>query len=132
MKVGRLTKPHAYATVTCAIFHEIPPQGTARSASMPGTAQEENEVKAKRASYLSDIDEQTAKTHRTSSIRPSLAPLRVAPKTSVELVEFFTQSYVKDEFAGVFRPLWDTMHLRVRTKPPTPITSREAMLCCRE
>ena len=34
---------------------------------------------------------------------------------SVELVEYFTNNYLKEEFASTFRPLWDTMHLTVRS-----------------
>lgn len=33
----------------------------------------------------------------------------VVPRSSAELLEFFIQNYSKDEFCGVFQPLWATM-----------------------
>jgi len=75
-----------------------------RSSSNPATAHEQETAKAKRASILSQSEVR---------LLSSGGPLQAfaAPRTTVELLEFFTRSFGRHEFVGVFRPLWDTMHL---------------------
>jgi hypothetical protein len=47
----------------------------------------------------------------------------VVPRSSAELLEFFIQNYSKDEFCGVFQPLWATMS-RVDAPFPSNVPRR--------
>ena len=102
--------------VLCLTYERMqfpPPQLVPRSSSNPATAHEQETAKAKRASILSQSEVR---------LLSSGGPLQAfaAPRTTVELLEFFTRSFGRHEFVGVFRPLWDTMHLTVRTPDPPP------------